>query len=101
MAAAMLGIMITKYEHPKHIAGIVRAARAAGRPVTVFLTDEGVRFTKDAAFLELLTLDGVEISSCDHSRERVGIEEKADGISYGTQYNNAAMLQDSARVLVF
>ena len=101
MAGEMLGIMVTKYEGLGHISGSVQAARAAGHPVTIFLTDEGVRFTRDPKFLELLKVPGVEFSCCDHSCERVGIHDKAEGISYGSQYNNATMLQDSARILVF
>jgi hypothetical protein len=101
MAGEMLGIMVTKYENLGHISGVVKAARAAGHPVTLFLTDDGVRFTRDPKFLELLTVPGVEFSCCDHSCERVGIHDKTDGISYGSQYNNATMLHDSARILVF
>ncbi|OGW40507.1 MAG: hypothetical protein A2010_08065 [Nitrospirae bacterium GWD2_57_9] len=99
--ADILGIMITKYENLEHIAGIAKAARAAGKSVMVFMTDEGVRFTRDPKFLELLKLDGIDISACDHSCERIGIHEKTDGISYGSQYNNAGMLHDSKRIVVF
>jgi predicted peroxiredoxin len=101
MAGEMLGIMVTKYENLEHIVGVSKAARAAGKSVTVFLTDEGVRFTRDPKFLELLKLDGVEFSCCDHSCERIGLHDKTEGISYGSQYNNAGMLHDSVRVLVF
>lgn len=101
MATEMLGIMVTKYENLDHIAGVVKAARAAGKAVTLFMTDEGVRFTRDPKFIELLKVDGVEFSCCDHSCERAGIHDKTTGISYGSQYNNAGMLHDSARVLVF
>jgi hypothetical protein len=99
--AEILGIMITKYENLDYIAGVVKAASASGHPVMMFLTDEGVRFTRDPKFLELLKVKGTEISVCDHSCERAGIHEKSEGISYGSQYNNATMLHDSARVLVF
>ncbi len=101
MATEMLGIMITKHENLEHIAGVVNAARAAGKSVMIFMTDEGVRFTRDQKFLELMKVDGVEFSCCDHSCERIGIHEKTDGISYGSQYNNAGMLHDSTRILVF
>ena len=101
MATEMLGIMVTKYENLEHIAGVVKAARAAGKSVTLFMTDEGVRFTRDPKFLDLLKTDGVEFSCCDHSCERVGIHDQTEGISYGSQYNNAGMLHDSTRVLVF
>jgi peroxiredoxin family protein len=101
MATEMLGIMVTKYENAEHIAGAAKAARAAGKAVTIFLTDEAVRFTTDPKFLELLKVGGVELSCCDHSCERIGLHEKTDGVSYGSQYNNATMLHDSTRVLVF
>ena len=101
MANTMLGIMITKYENLEHIVGVAKAARATGHPVMIFMTDEGVKFTRDAKFLELLKVDGIDISVCDHSCERVKIHDKTEGISYGSQYNNAGMLHDSARVLVF
>ena len=99
--AEMLGIMITRYENLDHILGTVKAARTAGKQVMIFMTDEGVKFTRDVKFLELLEMDGVEVSTCDHSCERLGIHEKTEKISYGSQYNNAGMLHDSARVLVF
>jgi predicted peroxiredoxin len=101
MADEMLGIMVTKYENLEHIAGVAKAARAAGHPVTIFMTDEGVKFTRDPKFLELLKVGGIEISVCDHSCERTGVHDKTEGISYGSQYNNAGMLHDSTRVLIF
>jgi fructose/tagatose bisphosphate aldolase len=99
--AKMLGIMITKYANLEHITGVTKAARKAGHPVMIFMTDEGVKFTKDAKFLELLKMDGVDISVCDHSCERLDIHDKTEGIGYGSQYNNAGMLHDSERILVF
>ena len=101
MASGTLGIMITKYENLQHIVGTVKAARAAGHPVMIFMTDEGVKFTRDAAFLELLKVGGVEISVCEHICEKIGLHDKTEGIVYGSQYNNAGMLHDSERVLVF
>jgi len=101
MAGKKLGIMITKHANLEHIAGVTRAARKAGHPVTIFMTDEGVKFTRDPQFIELLSIDGVEVSVCDHSCECIGVHEKTEGIIYGNQYNNAGMLHDSERVLVF
>jgi hypothetical protein len=101
MANEVLGILVTKYENLEHIAGVVKAARAAGHPVTLFMTDEGVKFSRDPKFLELTMIDGVNISVCDHSCEQIGIHEKTEGITYGSQYNNAGMMHDSKRVVVF
>lgn len=99
--AKILGMMITKYANLEHIAGVAKAARKAGHPVQIFMTDEGVKFTRDPKFLELLKVEGVEVSVCDHSCERLGVHEKTEGISYGSQYNNAGMLHDSERIVVF
>ncbi len=101
MATEMLGIMITKYENLEHISGVIKAARTAGKAVSVFMTDEGVRFTRDPRFLELLKVGGVKFCSCEHSCEQLGIHEKTEGITYGSQFNNAGMLHDSKRILVF
>jgi hypothetical protein len=101
MGTEMLGIMVTKHEGLEHIAGVVKAARAADKSVMLFMTDEGVRFTTDPKFLELMSAGGVEFFCCEHSCERIGLHEKTEGISYGSQYNNAGMLHDSAKVLVF
>jgi predicted peroxiredoxin len=101
MASETLGILVTKFENREHIVGVAKAASAAGHPVKIFMTDEGVKFSKDEGFLELLKVDGVEIAVCDHSCGQIGINEKTDGISYGSQYNNARMVHSSARVLVF
>lgn len=101
MAGKMLGILITKYADLEHVAGVTRAARKAGHRVSIFMTDEGVRFTRDSGFLELLKLDGVEMSVCEYSCELIGLQEKTGGIMYGSQYDNAGMLHDSERILVF
>lgn len=101
MAGEKLGIVITKFENADHIIGVVKAARAAGHPVTIFMNDEGVRFTTDARFKELLKIAGMSITCCDHSCGLLNITEKTEGITYGSQYNHATTLHDSARLLVF
>jgi hypothetical protein len=101
MAGKQLGILITKHENREHISGIIKAARRAGHPVRVFLNDEGVRFSLDPGFLAVLSLDGVAVAVCDHFREKLGIEQKTEGITYGSQYDNAVMLRECERVLVF
>ncbi len=101
MGGKMLGIMVTKYENLEHITGVVKAAHAAGHSIMLFLTDDGVRFTRDPKFLELLKVNGVEIAVCEHSCEQIGLHEKTEGITYGSQFNNAGMIHGSERILVF
>lgn len=101
MAGEMLGIVITRYANFNHISGVVKAARAAGHRVSVFMTDEGVKFTTDPKFKELLNMASVDISCCDHSCELLHIADKTKGITYGSQFNHATLHHDSKRVLVF
>ena len=101
MAGTKLGIVITRYAGRDHISGIVKAARAAGHPVQIFMTDEGIRFTTDPKFKELLKIAEVGISCCDHSCELLHVTEKTEGITYGSQYDHATVLHDSDRVLIF
>ncbi|MHB8843580.1 MAG: hypothetical protein ACYC7L_02435 [Nitrospirota bacterium] len=101
MADRKLGIVITRYEGLDHISGIVTAARAAGHQVRIFMTDEGVRFTTDPKFKELLQIAEVGISCCDHSCAMLPAAERTEGITYGSQYDHATVLHDSDRVLIF
>jgi len=101
MAGKKLGIIITRHENFDHISGIVKAARTAGHQVQIFMTDEGVRFTTDPKFKELLKIAEVNISCCDHSCEMLQVTEKTEGITYGSQYNHATVLHDSDRALIF
>ncbi len=101
MAEGSLGILVTRHEGLARISGIVRAARTAGHRVRIFLNDEGVRFSREAQFLDLLGLGGVEVAVCDHFCEKLGIADRSAGITYGSQYDNALMLHHCDRVLVF
>jgi hypothetical protein len=101
MEKKTLGVMVTKYDYLDHIAGVVKAARKAGHLVSIFLNDEGVKFAQDPKFLELVKVPGVEISCCNHSCKVTGLVGKTEGITYGSQFDNAKMLHTSARVLVF
>lgn len=101
MAGEMLGIVITKYANFDHISGVIKAAQAAGHRVSVFMTDEGVKFTTDEKFKQLIGEKNVDISCCDHSCELLHIADKTNGITYGSQFNHATLHHDSKRVLVF
>jgi predicted peroxiredoxin len=94
-----LGILITTDKYKKDAIGIARAAKKSGRDVTVFLMDDGVFLLNESDLADLLN-EGIEIHCCDHSRERKGVDKKID-ITYGSQYQNAVMMHESDKVLVF
>jgi len=101
MVRKMLGILVTRHGNLDHIEGIVRAARRAGHPVMIFLNDEGVRFTKDPRFRQLVAIAGVRQAVCEYNCEQLGLGERTPGINYGSQYDHAQMLHDSERIIVF
>ena len=101
MADGTLGILITKHANAAHIAGLVAAAHRVGHAVRVFMTDEGVRFTRDQEFLSGLQDANVQVAVCEYNCEQAGYPDRAEGIRYGSQYDNAGMLHECERVLVF
>jgi hypothetical protein len=101
MTKETLGIMITRYENSDHIIGVVKAAQEAGHPVLIFMTDEAVKFTRDHEFVKTLTAYNVKLSCCDHNYKLFGYRDKTEGVYYGSQFDNALMLQKSERILIF
>jgi len=101
MIKQMLGIMVTKYENRDHILGVIKAAHKAGHPISIFMTDEGVTFAQDREFLNSLSVFNVKLSCCDHNYKQFGFNDKTEGVYFGSQFDNALMLQKSSRILVF
>ncbi|MBI5076124.1 MAG: hypothetical protein HZB62_13285 [Nitrospirae bacterium] len=98
-----LGILVNTDKHLDHIIGMVTAALGRGHEITIFVMDTGTRLLKDPAFAGLSILHGVLMSFCDLSAQKEGIKKEGlpDEILSGSQYNNAVMVHESDRVLVF
>lgn len=99
---AKLGILVNTARHLQQLAGLTRAALAAGGQVTIFIMDEGTRLLADPALASLAELEGVAVSVCEHSAKSFGVspERSAAGIRFGSQLNNAAMVGAAERVVV-
>lgn len=97
-----LGILLNTDRHRVHLLGLVRAARARGHLVHVFVMDEGTRMFRDASFVRLASLAGVNVSVCQHSAEHHGVALDAlpPEIVRGSQLNNAMMQHGADRVVV-
>lgn len=99
---AKLGILVNTARHLEHVAGLTRAAVAAGEQVAIFTMDEGTRLLADRLFTSLADLEGVTVSVCEHSAKSFGVipQHLSLKIRCGSQLNNAAMVGAAERVVV-
>ncbi len=96
-----LGILVTSDQHLDHLIGICRAATAAGKEVSVFLTNRGVLLTQDPRFKQL---EGQgHISLCNVNFEYFKLSKPVPLVAekdFATQMRHAEMIEDCHRYLV-
>jgi sulfur relay (sulfurtransferase) complex TusBCD TusD component (DsrE family) len=92
-----LGILVNSDKYGDEITGIVRAAKAAGHEVKIFMMDDGVLLADELCGA---VAGEAEIAYCDHSAEPRGVKD-VEGATSGSQYQNAVMMHDSDKVVVF
>ncbi len=97
-----LGILVNTDRHLEHIVGITQAASEKGHEVIIFSMDEGTHLVENQRFTDLSELDGVSMSLCRHSAEEhtIDVEEIPEGITRGSQFNNAMMSHEADRIIV-
>jgi predicted peroxiredoxin len=97
-----LGILVNTDRRLEHILGLTAAATDKNHEVVIFAMDEGVRLLDDKSFADLGGREGVSISFCSHSAREHGIdtEGRPEGITVGSQLNNAMMAQAVDRMIV-
>ncbi len=92
-----LGILVNTDKYREDVIGVIKAAKAAGHEVTIFMMDDGTLLGSDIAS----ECGGdAEMAYCDHSAEPLGIKEIA-GATKGSQYQNAVMMHEADKVVVF
>ena len=101
-----LGVVITDHSYSDLAMGLARAASDRGWQLRCFLTDSGVRLLEDLSFLELCGADNYWVALCELSLERYQVNEKpalemVPKIIVGGQYQDAELVKNSDRVLVF
>ncbi len=98
-----LGILINTDRHLNDVLGLTKAALAKGHEVIIFNMDEGTKLLAEPLFRELCSLNGVTMSFCSHNAKArdVSIHGLPDEIVCGSQYNNALMVTEADRVVVF
>jgi len=92
-----LGILVNTDKYGEEVVGVVKAARAAGHEVTIFMMDDG---TLLASELASACAGDAELAYCDHSAEPRGVKN-VEGATAGSQYQNAVMMHEADRVVVF
>jgi predicted peroxiredoxin len=98
-----LGMLVTTDNCCDDIVGIAKAAAGRGHKVIIFLMDEGCRLVTDKRINALKDIKGVTMSLCDFNRKRMELADKdiPDGITCGSQYDNAVMNKEADKVIVF
>lgn len=97
-----LGLLVTRDTFKNAVIGLVKSASTKGHEVIIFFTDDGVKLATDSDVSALATLPGVSMSLCDHSAKHRTIPEDkiSEGITVGSQYQNAVLNQDADKVLL-
>lgn len=97
-----LGILVNTDRHPEDIEKLTVTALAKGHEVAIFVMDIGTKLLELRQIVELSGLKGVAMSYCDHStgEHRVKKENIPAAIVCGSQFNNAALIHASDRMLV-
>ncbi len=92
-----LGILVNTDKYREDVIGVVKAAKAAGHEVTIFMMDDGTLLAPD-----LSSECGADatLAYCEHSAEPRGVKE-VEGATAGSQYQNAVMMHDADKVMVF
>lgn len=92
-----LGILVNSDKYQEDVEGIVRAAKKAGHDVKIFMMDDGTLLA--APICGDIGTDA-EVAYCDHSAEPRGVKD-VQGATAGSQYQNALMMHDADKVVVF
>jgi predicted peroxiredoxin len=106
-----LGICVATRSRMEHVVGLARAARKAGKEVSIFFTGEGVHLTKDPRFPELLDVARSgsskphgQVTVCEVSFMACGLTGKSEsGLrdkDFVTQGRNAEMVEECERYVV-
>lgn len=97
-----LGILVNTDRHLEHIVGITQAASEKGHEVVIFSMDEGTHLLHNPEFTDLSELDGVSMSVCRHSAEehKIELDDVPEGITRGSQFDNAVMNHEADRIIV-
>jgi len=97
-----LGICVAGESNLRHVIGLTRAAKTAGKGVEIFFTGEGVLLTRDPRFSELI--GAARVSVCEVSYIANGLRgQPVEGLvdkDFVTQGRNAEMVEECDRYVI-
>ena len=101
-----LGIVITDESYLGVANGLLDAALARGWQTQCFLTDSGVNLLADDGFVERARACPNSVSLCEHSAARYAngrydLHALGDIVIVGGQYQDAELVRNCDRILVF
>ena len=98
----VLGILVNTNKFKNLLVGLTQKAIERGHQVMLFFMDEGTHLLEDSKIQELKDLTNTDLSFCEHSAKHLGvnIDNIPDGITSGSQYNNARMIHDADKIIV-
>lgn len=99
------GIVVTDIKQAGQVTLLLKEALQRGWNVRCFLTEDGVNMLKDEAFIEAVRNEHAHLSVCEYSVERycrdMDLAALQDVVIVGGQYQDAELVRNSDRVLVF
>ena len=98
----ILGMLLISRGYKDDLLGLAGAALKQGHDVNIFMMDDGVYYSQDEAVAGLARRDGVSMSLCERSCQwrDIGEDMIPDGITAGSQMQNAVMHNSADRILV-
>ena len=100
-----LGIVVTDQVHAATASCLLADALQRGWNVRCFLTDNGVNMLRDEHFIQMANNPAMHLSVCELSVERhcgdLPLDAMSDTVIVGGQYQDAELVRNSQRVLVF
>jgi hypothetical protein len=99
------GVVITDMRQSQLALEVIQEALDRAWEVRCFLTDDGVNMVNNADFMAMTGHAQTHFSMCELSVERyckdLDLEALGDAVIVGGQYQNAELVHNSDRVLVF
>jgi len=98
----ILGMLLITRGYKDDLLGLAGEALKQGHEVNIFMMDDGVYYSQDEEVAALAGRDNVAMSLCERSCQWRDISEDMipDGITEGSQMQNAVMHNSADRVLV-
>ncbi len=69
-----LGILVSTDKHLDHVIGVAKAAKKAGKALSIFFTHSGVLLTQDPKFRELADIGPEDMALCNVGWEAHGLK---------------------------